>query len=311
LRARGEDPDKDKPGAGRAEDEKPEERAEDEDKPEGASCSRCGEEPGKDARYCAKCGMKVSDEDKPDAEDEDEDKPPPSSKRPEGLAARASRVSPSVAASAGIAEIIGADPRSSVPAQKAHALAVRAVLDKCAAMTGERSPDAILGALHVVERDASNAPRYKRERDEARAGATRTAKRDLAMRLIACNVEGWKRGDVFADVKGEKFTAAIDEMKPETLRGMVERFERAKADRGGSNPFEADRAKAEAAEEQNRPTAALLSGEPTEAQIAKAMALPAVQQIAKQSGRERDLRTVAVTYLKTAAANAANGQVRA
>lgn len=303
LRARGEDaPEKDKPGEGRAEDEKPEERTE-EDKP---SCKRCGEDSPEDARFCAKCGAKMADDDKPEGEDDEHDKPPPSSKKPE---ARASRVSQSVAASAGIAEIIGADPRASVPAQKAHALDVRAVLDKCAKMTGQRNPAAILGALDAVERDAANAPRYKRERDAERAKASASQRRDLAMRLIACNVQGWERGNVFADAKGEKFTDRILDMKIDTLRGMVEGFEKTKSERGDSNPFEASREKAEAAEAANKPAAALLSGEPTDAQIAAAMALPQVKQMAAQTGR--DLKVVAKTYLKTAAANGAqNGAAR-
>jgi ClpP class serine protease len=297
---RGEEPEKDKPEENRGEDDKkPEERAGDDP----MKCGRCGEESPEDARFCAKCGMKMADDDKPEGDDDEHDKPPPSSKKPEAIRSVASRVAPTVAASAGLAEIIGADPRSSLPAQKAHALDVRAVLDKCARMTGQSSPAAILGALDAVERDASNAPRYKRERDAERAKATTTQRRDLAMRLIACNVEGWERGNVFADVKGEKFTDRINDMKVETLRGMVEGFEKAKATRTDRDPFQPARDKAEAAEAQNRPAAALLSGEPTDAQITAAMALPAVKQIAAQTGR--DLKAVAVTYIKTAAANAA------
>lgn len=303
----------------RAEDEKPD-KPESEDGPgEGkAQCAKCKDENPADANYCAKCGARMEDEPeseepddepkKPEERTEDDDEPPPSSKpMPPREQARATIVRRDMGLS--LAPLLGISEKASAPAQRQAALDMRAIVTHAAKITGTRDTQEILAGLDVLAKDAANASRYRRERNLAISDRDTSEKMHLADRLLAAGSDAYTRSDVFVDevsAKGErtgvKLTEEFAEMSVPRMRKIVERIE-AKApprDPFQPAPIEDASAKSSAANPKSLP----ISGEPTDAQIAKAMELPAVKQIVAASGR--DPKSVAATYLKTAA-RMANG----
>lgn len=291
------DDEKDKaPGGKRAEDEPKKDDEHD-------ACAKCGDDMPGESRYCAKCGTKRAEDEEPKPDAEDEEPPPSSQQRPP---AHEEQGRAAARTGASVATLIGLRADASHPAIMSRLTAVMRVFDATAKLTGEKGPDAILGGLSVVGRDAANASRYRSERNAEREKGANAMRLDLAKRLIACNVAGWERGRVLVDSvgpKGERVTAlspVIAEMKPDTLRAMVEGFERTATPR---SPFEPDPAKAAAEAAAAKPGAAP-SGEPTEAQIAAALKLAPVVSLVK-ANPGLDPKTIAAQYIKTAAANAA------
>jgi hypothetical protein len=167
-------------------------------------------------------------------EEEDEDKAqPPPPKR--------------MARDADMSEILGLRQGASVPAQKAAAIDLRQVFDHASTLTGQRDPGAVLGALSAMAEDAAASGRLRQERDAIKKRQDRTERDQLAHRLVAAGVP---RGDVFLDRVsdsgkrlGTELAPQYAEMRLSTLRGVVEQKER---NRPRRNPFEPDRAAAEA-----------------------------------------------------------------
>lgn len=297
LRAEGDEkPDKDKPDAGRAEgDEKPEEQ----------KCSACGAARVGVGGFCAGCG-KAFAEDEPEAED---DEPPPSSKpKPEE---RASARTAIVRADKGLslAPLLGIDERASAPAQRQAALDMRAIVERAVSLTGERDPQRVLAGLDVMGKDAANAKRYRSERNTAIGERDAAIKMGLADRLIACNSDSYTRADVFRDViEGDKrvgvaLTEEFAEMSVTRMRAIVERTEAKSTKR---DPFQVTTiedatAKAGAASPTKAPQVGAVI---TDAQIAQALKLPAVDALVK-ANPGRDPKLIAKTYLETVAANSA------
>jgi ClpP class serine protease len=205
-----------------------------------SACAACGVQNEDDAKYCKGCGAsmatkRMDDEDEDeDEEDEDDRKAqPPPPKRMSG--------------NSGLAEILGLREDASLPAQKAAAIDLRQVFDHASALTGQRDPGAVLGALSAMSEDAAASGRLRRERDAIQRRQDRTERDQLAHRLVAAGVA---RGDVFRDRVsdsgkrlGVELAPQYAEMRLSTLRGVVEQKER---NRPRRNPFEPDRSAAEA-----------------------------------------------------------------
>jgi ClpP class serine protease len=105
-----------------------------------SACAACGVQNEDDAKYCKGCGASMATkrmDDEDDEEDEDDRKAqPPPPKR--------------MSANSGLSEILGLREDASLPAQKAAAIDLRQVFDHASALTGQRDPGAVLGALSAM-----------------------------------------------------------------------------------------------------------------------------------------------------------------
>lgn len=276
----------------------------DKNKPEGEEPAPDSKpEPGEKAKTCARCDLALDPMDSfcrkcgtATVPPEGEDDAPDSSARGSALAGKIA------AAHAPIAPAARADGAYSAPALKAALATATGILDAVAGLVGAKSHAEIVGAVKATAHDAGKALRYRAERDAARADKAEAERKDLAIRLIGLGIEGWQRGDIFADTKGDRFTDLFGAMPLPTLRGMVERFEATRAAK--ADPFTPSREKATAAEDANRTAPA--TGDPADGQIVNAMSLPAVKALIK-SNPGLDPKAIARTYLKTVASNGAGG----
>ena len=202
-------------------------------------CGRdgCGVENDKDAKFCKGCGASMAT-----GEPEATAAAAPSSKPfPPKSSAR------SLSTAASFAEIFGLPADASVPAQKTAALGWRRVMAKVEAMTGRKDPDEMIGALLLVEQDASKAVRYRAERNKLITEGEERDRLALAHRLVAA---GEPRDRVFVDVvgvdgkrTGVKLSDEVSELRLKTLRAKVEGLE---ARKQPVNPFQPDQAAAAA-----------------------------------------------------------------
>lgn len=209
------------------------------------ACAKCNVENDPDAKFCKGCGASMATM----PEDGAEDEAPPSSAKPgASLPAR-------IAPSASFAEIFGLDDGASLPAQKSAAIDLRQLRDFASRITGETSPDKIIGGLSALADDAAAAPRLRRERDRIRSEQARAKRWELARRLVALDVPGRSRGEVYTDAVRPDGSRVLDaagkpllrlapeyaEMSLGTFEALVARHERSAPRR---SPFEPDRERA-------------------------------------------------------------------
>lgn len=283
LRAEGDEPDKD--------DEKDPEETRGSDIP--TACAACGVENNKVAKFCMGCGESMATK-------------APEDPAPDAKAAPAARITApaKLSATASLASILGASADTPL-ALKTAAIALRQIKDTAVGITGQTEPGAIVGSLLTMPERLAAADLAAANDRKAAVEARETSRRSLAARLNKLNLAGWRSGDIYAGpvVDGRRaLSLPLATMDLDVLRGMVEGHEKSAPPR---DPFDADRANAEA-DAQARAVAEGVgngsvhldaNGEPSEAQILAAMKLDAVKQIAATHGR--DPRKVAVQYLKT------------
>lgn len=261
---------------------------------------------------------------KPAAEDkepEDVEVPPPSSNPlpPKASASAPVSAPAKMSASASLASILGAEGESPL-ALKTAAIKLRQIRDTAAGITGKGDAPEIVGALLAVPTKLAKGARAA-EQLAALRGRQDVAERWALVRRLSATGH-IARTAIFADVVDDSGARRLDAngkpvvrirtryatMDLGVLRGLVTDLE-GSAPKRPRNPFEPDanRAKAAAPAGAGSKGTELVNGEPTEAQIAAAMVNPAVQMIARQTGR--DPRQVAAQHVKTLAASAGRGGV--
>lgn len=259
---------------------------------------------------------------KPAAEDkepEDVEEPPPSSKPLPPMKASASApasVPAKMSASASLASILGAAGESPLELKTA-AIKLRQIRDTAAGVTGKSDTSEIVGGLLAVPTKLAKGDRAAEQLAALRGRQDVAERWNLVRRLNATGTVA--RTKIFADVVNDSGARKLDAngkplvrirtryatMDLGVLRGLVTDLE-GDAPKKRRNPFEPDEAAAKAAAPAGKGSA-LVNGEPSEAQIAAAMLNPAVQMIARQTGR--DPRQVAAQHVKTLAASAGRGGV--
>lgn len=200
------------PEARRAE-EPPEHKEPDGDE-KAATCKRCGEMPGKDARYCATCGAKVAD-----------DEPPP--KKDDEPEAR-------VPAGASVATMLGLRPGASDVAIKSALAPILGFVAFAKDALAVKTLDAAKGALRGTIEDAAAGVkaakdlRIERERNDVRERwdlvgklnkASAYPRADLYVDEITETPDG--KGGVNVTRKAVALAPQYAEMKIDTLRGLV------------------------------------------------------------------------------------------
>jgi ClpP class serine protease len=186
------DPDQDKEGGGGG-DDMPKDGAAADDKP---MCEHCKMALDPKDAYCSKCGTPTVP---PKKDDEDDDKGPDSSARGAALAARM------VANRAPIAPAARISGSMSIPALRSALAAATSTLDAVARLVGAKSHGEIVGAVEATAKDAKNAIRYRRERDEQRAAAEKRERIEILQSLAAADPKGHPRGRLLVDiVEGDK-----------------------------------------------------------------------------------------------------------
>lgn len=266
-------------------------------------CGSCHAAMPEHARYCSACGVPVVGEKAAEGEPVEAEAPPSSRPFPPHLdddgddegeeksaaraAAPAARLTPPKAlpASASLASILGATGTSDL-ALKTAAVRMRQVCDTAAGVTGESSPDAIVGALLTLpgkldkgrKVGADLAARVKAEEDRER--------RALCHRLVVASPS--LRSHVFADVRDPetgKRTAAEPRIRSAyastplaTLKAQAEALEADAPQRAPArrDPFQPSQAAAAALAAKASGTAApTFTGD----DIARLTAHPAVVQM--------------------------------
>lgn len=160
------------------------------EKPAASGCKRCGEMPGEDARYCAKCGEAVGVEMPAKEEPKDPDAPP-DSEAARALAARAG--------GATVATMLGLRADASEPAVKT---ALSALLSEVRHVRGVLKTDAagVRGALKAVVEDAGRSVKLGADlKTERKANETRE-RMDHLLALSAAEIPGCSRGELIEDV---------------------------------------------------------------------------------------------------------------
>lgn len=162
------------------------------EKPAASGCKRCGEMPGEEARYCAKCGEAVGAE-SPAKDDPKDPDAPPDSEAARALAARAGGST--------VASMLGLRADASEPAVKT---ALSALLSEVRHVRGVLKTDAagVRGALKAVVEDAGRSVKLSSDlKTERKANETRE-RMDHLLALSAAEIPGCSRGELIEDVIG-------------------------------------------------------------------------------------------------------------
>jgi ClpP class serine protease len=168
--------------------------------PEGAEaekpmCSRCSMALDPKDAFCSKCGEPTV----PPKKNEDDENPPDSSARGAALAARMAATHAPIAPAARLSGSM------SIPALRSALAAATSTLDAVARLVGAKSHGEIVGAVEATAKDAKNAIRYRRERDEQRASAEKRERVEILQSLAAADPKGHPRGRLLVDiVEGDK-----------------------------------------------------------------------------------------------------------
>lgn len=219
--------------------EDPTEEASDEPMPEEAE----GDEPEPDAEA----------EPDPEAEDEEEDEEAMEDEEHKA-SARARRPRRSADAAGSLNEILGVPAGASGTRIKSAAARMRTTLDKVMTALGATDEDDLVGAAHAAASDLKRMAKV--EAQNKKLNRQRRAERRMAAakKLVAANVPGFARGDVFLDkigARGERKLALAPEfqsMKLEVFESMVTRKVKTGRGRGvTTTPFSVDREEAAAA----------------------------------------------------------------
>lgn len=177
----------------KAEDEAPKKPGEE---PAASGCKRCGEMPGEDARYCAKCGEAVGAEFPAKEEPKDPDAPP-DSEAARALAARTG--------GATVASMLGLRADASEPAVKTALAAVLAERDHVRKVLGASDLHSVKGKLRAREEDVAEGVKAKADLRRERAANEKRERIEgllaLSNRLGGSNPE-LTRGQLLRDVLG-------------------------------------------------------------------------------------------------------------
>ena len=162
------------------------------EKPAASGCKRCGEMPGEDARYCAKCGEAVGAEFPAKEEPKDPDAPP-DSEAARALAARTG--------GATVASMLGLHAGASEPAVKT---ALSALLSEVRHVRGVLKTDAagVRGALKAVVEDAACSVKLGADLKAERKANEARERMDHLLALSAAEIPGCSRGELIEDVIG-------------------------------------------------------------------------------------------------------------
>lgn len=312
LKAGDEEPEK-KDAVAAEGDDKEKDDAGDAPPPEGeepsSACAACNSANEPNAKFCDQCGgsmAAVAD----DAE-------PESSKKPG--AAKPAAVTPPAAMSpsASLASILGATSENPL-ALKTAAIQLRQIADTARGVTGQSTPDRIVGSLLSMpsrldaakqieaDRKVEKAEREKADK-AAKIKADNAERLALVKRGIASGAPEMARGKVYKDIVGEDNKRVgvalqpwVAEMRLGTLRGMVEGYE---ASAPKVNPFEPNKDASEAASKDASGAPIGGDGKPTAAAIKRVMSDPTVLKMFRAEGNKHSLETLATNYITNAAAN--------
>lgn len=252
------------------------------------ACAVCGMENRPEAKFCDQCGGTMA---APPLEEEPkpEDKPKPKTSASAG--APATRVASQPASLSASAQMDAALASNSLPAIKAAGLRLKT---EVARVEGNRRAEA-----EIAE---ANASRLAAEKQWG-----------LATRLNKLNLAGWPRTDIFRDkIEGDKRTAVglqprLSTWDPADLEAYVTRHEAAAkpkgapfADQAAAKTDAASRAAAEGIGGNGAPVLGA-DGEPTQAQITAALALPEVQKMIANNGTKLTQAQIAAEHVRTLA----------
>ena len=158
-----------------------------------SGCKRCGEMPGDDARYCAKCGEKVGAE-MPD-EDPEEDDAPESSKP-------GARLAP---AGATVATMIGLRADASDPAVKTALAAILSEQSHVRKVLGASDLLSVKGKLRALSEDAARSVKLGADLKTERAANETRERMDHLLALssrLGTTDPSLARGELIEDVIG-------------------------------------------------------------------------------------------------------------
>ena len=158
-----------------------------------SGCKRCGEMPGEDARYCAKCGEKVGAE-MPD-EDPEEDDAPESSKP-------GARLAP---AGATVATMIGLRADASDPAVKTALAAILSEQSHVRKVLGASDLLSVKGKLRALSEDAARSVKLGADLKTERAANETRERMDHLLALssrLGTTDPSLARGELIEDVIG-------------------------------------------------------------------------------------------------------------
>ena len=282
-----------------------------EDEDEGAKameCAGCKTTNAAGAKFCNSCGVAMT------AKVED-DAPPPSSKPMPAPPAATIAQPKAMPADASIASIVGASADSPL-AVKTAAIKMRHDLDRlratAAGITGKASIDEQIGAMLAIPSRLAKGEQAVKDQRAALAKAEATERAALVKRGVATGDPSMTAGRCYiprvtADGTrtGTDIAPQFAEMKIGTLRGLVEGLE---ANAVPRNPFVEDKAAAKAASEAARAEMGnappqLTNGEPTAAQIARAVQHPTVQRMVNAPGNKLPVERIAKQFIIEAAKN--------
>ncbi len=214
--------------------EDPMEEASDEPMPEEAM----GDDPEPDAEA----------EPDPEAEDDEEDEEAEGDEPQASARARRPRRSARVDVDQSLAEILGLQPGASGTAMKSAALRMRGTLDKVSAALGATDHDDLVGAAHAAASDLKRLDKVEGQNKKLVRQHRAERRMAAAKKLVAANVPGFARGDVFVDNvddRGRRKMALAPEfqsMKLEAFEAMVTRKVKSGRGRGVvTTPFTVDR----------------------------------------------------------------------
>lgn len=307
--SKAEEPEKDPTG-------EPDGSDDDKTEPEGeepsSACKGCNSANESNAKFCDQCGSSMAAEPSDDAEPA-----PESSKRPGAMAPAA--VSPPAAMSpaASLASILGASADSPL-ALKTAAIQLRQIADTARGVTGQVTPDRVVGSLLsmpsrldaaaqvVADRKVEIAAKLKADK-AAKTKVDSAERLALCKRGIATGAPDMARGKVYRDTVGADgkrtgvtLSPVFAEMQLGTLRGLVEGLESSAPKR---NPFEPDKTAAEAAALAAGPNASPIGadGKPTPAAIEAAKKDPTVIRMFNASGNSRTIDAIAAAFVNAQA----------
>lgn len=168
------------------------------------------------------------DSEEPDGGDEpDKEKPEKADRRSDDRMEdkRAAPPPSRMRADASLAEVVGVPKGSSDLAVKTAALRMRATLDACMRETGTKGLDALVGAVKAVTADSRRVSEVE-ERNAKMLRRSRFERRMvLARKLVAANLPGCTRGELFIDAVDEKSGKRRTKLAPEYQQMRLETFE--------------------------------------------------------------------------------------